>query len=426
MKITDFENMSDADLEGLSDSAFETQADEAPADQGGQEDQQQEQQEQPSPQPNEGAEGESEGEADAGGAEGDDKEGEKPKDEDLSDADLDKQDPPVPDKVEDDKKPAEGEAEKPVQQGEKKDLPEGAKPKEGDKSAVEAPAINYEDAYKKLIGTPIKANGTEITLKDADEAMRLIQKGAGYEKKMEQLKPARKAAAMLENAGLLGNDYALGEMLDIYTGNPKALAKLIKDLKIDIFELDLDGGDQYKPTSHLQSDEAVTFTETLKEVRTLEGGKEALALIDSWDQQSKDAIWGNATAVRQIYDYKLSGVYDQVATEVERRRTLGQIPAGTPFIQAFQMVGEEMAKAAQSQAASTTVEEPVTPPVSEPAKPTPRVPVHSGPVPRKAETPDARAAAAASPRVGAGAAKSVPDIYSLSDKDIENMSAPPV
>ncbi len=421
MKIEDFENMSDADLEGLADTAFEAPAEEAPAA-GAQEEQQQEEQ-QPSPETPADDVAKPEAEADAGGAEGDDKEGEKPTGEDVSDADLDKQTPPSADKPAEAEKPAE---DQPKPEDEKKDPPAGDKPVEGEKPAVEAPQVNYEDAYKKLIGTPIKANGTEITLKDADEALRLIQKGAGYEKKMEQLKPARKAAAMLEAAGFLGNDLALGEMLDLYTGNPKALAKLIKDLKIDIFELDLDGGDQYKPTSHLQTDEAVTFNETLKEVRTLEGGKEALALIDTWDQPSKDAIWGNAQAVRQIFEYKQSGVYDAVATEVERRRTLGQIPAGTPFIQAFKQVGDEMAaKAAEETPSGPAVEEPVTPPVSEPAKPAPRTPVHSGPAPKKVETPDARAVAAASPRVGAGAAKQIPDIYSLSDKDIENMSGPP-
>jgi len=357
-----------------------------------------------------------EGEADAGGAEGDDKEGEKPKGEDLADDQLGEA-------------PAVTEPKTPAASTEVKDAPatDKEKPAEAEKPAADKvedkPAVDFAAEYAKLVGSPIKANGKEIVLKNTDEVLRLVQQGANYNKRMEELKPARKSAAILESAGLLGNDVALSHMIDLYNGNPQAIAKMIKDLKIDIYSLDLDAGDKYTPVSHLQSDEAVTFQDTLKEVRTLEGGKEAMLLIDSWDQKSKDMIWGNSAAVRQIYDYKQTGIYDTVATEVERRKTLGQIPEGTPFIVAFQAVGEEIA--AQAAAANpSTAALPETPVVAEPAKPATRTPVASGPAPVKQEKPDARAAAAASPRGGVGAAKQIPDIYSLSDADIEKMSSP--
>jgi hypothetical protein len=424
MNIADFENMSDDDFEKVAEPAFE-----APVEQ--QEEQQQEQEPIIPPVEDEGTKDEAE--ADAGGAEGDDKEGEKPKDEDLSDDDLDKQTPPVEDKTppaekpEGEQAPVDDKKPEPKAAAEKKDPP-----KEGDKPAVESEkkpeeqTLDYKAEFEKLVGKPIKANGKEITLKNTDEVLRLVQQGAGYAQKMEQLKPARKSAAMLEAAGYLGDEAALSHMIDLYNGDPKAIAKMVKDLKIDIFALDLDAGDQYKPTSHLQSDEAVNFTDALKEVRTLEGGREALGLIDAMDQKSKDLIWGNAQAIREIYDLKQSGVYDTVATEVQRRRTLGQIPADVPFIVAFQAVGEEIAKTSEAQQADPAVERPVVPVVAEPAKPAQRTPVASGPAPRKVETPDARAVAAASPRSGLGKAAQPIDIYAYSDADIEKMSAPPV
>ena len=331
---------------------------------------------------------------------------------DLSDNDLDKQETPTPEKKE--AEPA------PVQEVVKEEAPSPAV-----KADEKAPAVDFAVEYAKLVGTPIKANGKEIVLKNTDEVLRLVQQGANYAKRMEDLKPARKSAAMLEKANLLGDELALSHMIDLYNGKPEALVKLVKDLKIDIYSLDLEGDNKYTPTSHLQTDEAVTFDETLKEVRTLEGGNEAMKLIDSWDQTSKNMIWGNATAIRQIYDYKQSGVYDTVATEVERRRTLGQIPADTPFIMAFQAVGEEIAKAAEANAPTPvpTQQNNLRP---EPAKPVTRTPVASGVAPRKVEAPDARAVAAASPRGGTGQAKQTIDIYQYSDADIEKMSGPPV
>lgn len=425
MKVADFSNMSDEDLQGLDDSAFSDVTLEETPEPAAQ-DQQEEQQLDPAPAEDDGQK--TEGEADAGGAEGDDKEGEKPEVKDLSDEDINKETPPVPIQ---DKPVAEA-----ITGGEKADTDEVGKAADSISGAqvadtVAAGSVNdkvldYKSEYEKLIGVPIKANGKDIVLKNADEAKRLIQQGAGYAQKMEQLKPARKSAAMLEAAGLLGDENALGHMIDLYNGDPKAIAKLVKDLKIDIFSVDMDAADQYTPRSHLQTDEAVTFKETLKEVRTLEGGNEALALIDKWDQKSKDMVWGNAQAVRQIYEYKQSGIYDEVATEVERRRTLGQIPAGEPFILSFQAVGDEMARAAQAaETASNASSEPVTPPTTAPAKAAERVPVHSGPAPRKTQAPDPRANAAASPRVGAGQAKQIPDIYALSDADFEKLQTPP-
>lgn len=300
---------------------------------------------------------------------------------------------------------------------------EKEKPAEAAKPDAEGSSVDAAAEYGKLVGVPIKINGKDVVLKDTEEVLRLVQKGGSYAQKMEQLKPARKSAAMLESAGLLGNEVALSHMIDLYNGKPEAIAKMVKDLNIDIFALDMESGATYTPTSHLQTDEQVNFVDTLKEVRTLPGGQEAMKLIDSWDQPSKELVWGNATAIRQIYDYKQSGVYDTVAAEVERRRMLGQIPEGQPFIQSFQMVGEELAK---RQAPAEPITAPVvpTPVVAEPAKPAARTPVATGVAPRKQEKPDARAAAAASPRGGVGAAKSVPDIYSMSDADIEKMSTP--
>lgn len=357
-----------------------------------------------------------EGVNDAADAEGGSEEVQKPETEDLSDEALGTQQAPS---AEEKTTPIDP----PVE--DKKEEAPAATTEADPKPASDAPTIDYAAEYAKLVGAPIKANGKEITLKSTDEVLRLVQQGANYNKRMEELKPARKAAAMLENAGLLGDEAAVSQMIDLYNGKHEAIAKMIKDLNIDIYALDLDSASKYTPTSHLQTDEQVIFQDTLKEVRSLEGGQEAMTLIDSWDRESKELIWGNATAVRQIYDYKQSGVYDTVATEVERRKALGQIPPGTPFITAFTQVGNDLAAQAEAEAARTaTVQQNTV--AAEPAKPAARTPVATGIAPRKPETPDARAAAAASPRGGAAIAKAIPDIFNMSDADIEKMTAPPV
>lgn len=420
MNIEEMMNLSDEDFAQLGDVP---PVDVAPVEQ-----EQQQQEETPTP-PVEGEGLEPKGEADDARGEAEGEEGDSPSGEDLSDEELAQQEENANKPKAPEPKP-EGEA-APTPEP-KKETPPAEKPKEGEAAAPkkeegtsEAPAVDHKAEYEKLIGVPIKANGREITLKSAEEALRLIQQGAGYTQKMEQLKPARKMAAMLDRAGLLGNEEALGQMIDLYNGDTKAIAKLVKDLNIDIFSLDKDSGDTYTPKSHLQTDAAVNFQDTLKDIRSLDGGKEALALIDGMDEQSKQLIWGNSEAIRQIFEYKQTGVYDTVATELERRRVLGQIPADLPYIVAFQKVGEELGKASDAEAARQAALAERTPPVAEPAKPAPRTPISSGPAPKKPEAPDARAIAAAAPRTGVGQAKPVHDIYSLSDADIEKMQSFP-
>lgn len=361
---------------------------------------------------------EGEGGSNEDGGEADAEAGTEPKTEDLSDADLGDT-PPTPKKVEE----KETAPKKETVEG---DLKAQEAPKNEEPPKVEGEAINFETEYKKLIGAPIKANGREIVLKSVDEAVRLVQQGANYAKRMEELKPARKQAAMLESAGLLGNEVALSHMIDLYNGKPEAIAKMVKELNIDIYSLDLASGDNYTPNSHLRSDDAFNFQETIKEVRTLDGGEEAMKLIEGWDMQSRQIIWGNSAAVRQIYDYKQSGVYDIVATEVERRKLLGDIPEGTPFIKAFQAVGDELSRTGQlgAPAAPAPAPEQRTTPLAPPAKQQPRTPISSGPAPRKQPAPDSRAAAASAPRAGVGAVKEAIDIFSLSDDDIAKMQSP--
>lgn len=422
MTVPDFTNMSDEEFAKLDENSFAEPTAENLEEGDNQEDDQNQQDPEPQQTENTGVEdgGQSaEGDADADGAEGDGKEGKQPEDDDgdVSDADLDKQEPPAEQK---EKAPKQEVEKQPEEKAEKKEEPK--QEKEPVKAADQQ--IDYKAEFEKLVGTPIKANGKEITLKDTNEVLRLVQQGAGYAQKMEQLKPARKLAAMLRNANLM-DEAAVGHMIDLYNGDPKAIAKMVKDLKIDIFALDMDSADTYTPNSHLQTDEAVNFQDTLEEVRNLEGGRETLTLIDGMDDKSRSLLWGNARAVRELYDLKQSGVYDTVANEVQRRRTLGQIPADVPFIVAFQQVGEEQGKAAEAANKAREAEQSRTPPVAEPAKPAPRTPVATGAAPRKPQAPNAQAAAAASPRTGIGAAKSVPDIYSLSDDDFAKLQHPP-
>lgn len=215
---------------------------------------------------------------------------------------------------------------------------------------TEAP--NYETFYQKVLATPLKANGKEIKLSSAEEVIQLMQMGANYTRKMQELAPARKVLMMLQNNDLL-DESRISFLIDLEKGNPEAVKKLVKDKGIDVMDIDTESETAYTPGDNLVTDEEVGFRAVLDEVASSETGKETLSVINTtWDEASKKKLWDNPrvmSVVHQHREIKAEGdksIYDLITTEVERRTALGQIPTGTPFLQAYTMVGDEMAAAA--------------------------------------------------------------------------------
>lgn len=201
-------------------------------------------------------------------------------------------------------------------------------------------AFDYKAAYQQIMG-PIKANGREIQLNSPEEAVRLIQQGANYTKKMQALAPNLKLMRMLENQGLL-DENKLSFLIDLDRKDPQAITKLLKDSQIDPLDLDLSQEPAYKPGNHQVSDQEMAFHTTLEDVTSTPTGAETVALINSqWDQSSKEAIFKEPQIMKVINDHRASGIYAKIANEVERQRMLGQL-GELPFIHAYKQVGDQL------------------------------------------------------------------------------------
>jgi hypothetical protein len=232
------------------------------------------------------------------------------------------------------------------------------------KTETEQVTPDYKAFYDQLIGKPIRANGKEITLRNPDEALRLIQMGAGYGKKLQDLQPHLKTLKMLEANDLL-DPTQLSYLIDIRNKNPDAIKNLIKESGID--PLDLNPGDNvdYKPQDHSVSDAQIRFQEALEEVTSLPQGAEVVQIINQkWDAESKQLLWDSPEILSIIQTQKVSGVYDQIASEVDRQKLLGSIPPHTPFLKAYEIAGKALF--GQPQETTTTTPE-VKAPVAQPA-----------------------------------------------------------
>lgn len=197
------------------------------------------------------------------------------------------------------------------------------------------------DSAKKLF-EPFTANGRKMSIRNADEGVRLMQLGAGYNAKMEALKPDLAIIATLRREGLLDTD-KLSFLIDLHKKNPEAIGKLVKDSGVDVLDLDEAKVAGYKPGNY------ATSTKEVEMDQILDGLKDSPTygvLMDNvankWDRESKQEVGNNPAILQRINQHMQAGFYDKIVDEVNRQKALGEIPGGTPFLAAYAKVGDEL------------------------------------------------------------------------------------
>ncbi|QWY83527.1 putative tape measure protein [Rhizobium phage RHph_X2_28B] len=241
---------------------------------------------------------------------------------------------------------AEGAAE--VSEAGKQESPkEGEKPsatgseKKEDPKAEEQAPPDYEGFYNQIM-KPFKANGKTIELRTPDEAIKLMQMGANYTKRVQELVPHKKVLTMLQNNNLL-DEAKLSYLIDLDKKNPDAIKKLVKDSGVDPLDINTNEEPAYKPSNHSVTDEEVNFVTALEEVGSTPEGKQTLQVINTtWDQTSKEALWKSPDILGVIQSQRDNGVYDQIVAEMDRQKVLGTLSPNTPFLAAYKQVGDSM------------------------------------------------------------------------------------
>ena len=201
-------------------------------------------------------------------------------------------------------------------------------------------ATDYESQYKKIVGTPFKANGKEITVDSAEDAIKLMQMGANYHKQMQQLKPAKRIIAMLEQAGML-DENKLNHAIDIMNGNSAAIHKLIQERNVDVSDLYSDSEVDYTPNQHQVTDERIELDTLFNELNSTSHGQRVLQEVaGTWDEKSRYTIGQTPEILRLLSNQIENGIYDVIVAEVDKQRMLGNIPANAPMLQAYEQVGK--------------------------------------------------------------------------------------
>ena len=207
-------------------------------------------------------------------------------------------------------------------------------------SDKEAVAVDYKAEYERVMA-PFKANGKDFKVDSVDDVIQLMQMGANYNKKMASLKPVLKLVKMLENNGLM-NEEKINFLIDVSKGNQNAVSKLVTDGKLDPVDLDADKASAYRPSSYRVDDREIDLETVMDEIKdSPKYGQLVTVVGDTWDAASKRVIADNPELLRIIHTSMENGVYDLIASEIDKERVLGRLN-GVSDLQAYRQIGDAL------------------------------------------------------------------------------------
>lgn len=237
----------------------------------------------------------------------------------------------------------EEQEEEPLEEDAQEDPEEVNKEEESD-SEEEEVNTSEDDSKSQLtkLFAPFTANGKEMKVDSVDDAIRLMQMGANYTKKMTALKPGLKVLKMLENNGLM-DEGKLSYLIDLDKKNPDAIKQLVKDSNIDSFDLDQNNDSEYKPNTYTVDDKELALDAVLEAIQDTPTYADTVNIVSTkWDSESRKAVVANPEIIRVINEHKSNGIYDQIAQEIDREKMLGRL-SGISDIEAYRQVGDKLA-----------------------------------------------------------------------------------
>ena len=205
-------------------------------------------------------------------------------------------------------------------------------------SEIEADADKYK-IFVEQITTPFKANGKTMKVENAEDAIRLMQMGADYNRKMASMKPYRKVLKTLEQHDISGDK--LNFLIDLDKKNPGAIAKLLQDSEIDPIDFNAEEAEKsYKATDYSPDERELALDQVLEEIKDSDTYNKTLDVVGGkWDDASKKAVSDSPEPLRVINDHMSNGIYDLISNQLEQDRILGRY-TGLSDIEAYREVGD--------------------------------------------------------------------------------------
>ena len=209
---------------------------------------------------------------------------------------------------------------------------------------TEEPVANNEDSTPESVATTpdtlykIKANGKEFEM-TLDELKQTASKGMDYLKKTTALKPYRTMIAAMEENKVSHEDINL--LIDLKKGNKEAIAKLIKENEVDVY--DLPEANDYKPQEYRQSETALEMKEVLSTISKDAEFSRTSEIYAAFDDQTKAFLNEDPSRIVGLHNDIKTGVFDKVLPLAEKKAMIDGYNA--PFLQYYLQAGQEILNA---------------------------------------------------------------------------------
>ena len=209
---------------------------------------------------------------------------------------------------------------------------------------TEEPVASNEDSTPESVATTpdtlykIKANGKEFEM-TLDELKQTASKGMDYLKKTTALKPYRTMIAAMEENKVSPEDINL--LIDLKKGNKEAIAKLIKENEVDVY--DLPEANDYKPQEYRQSETALEMKEVLSTISKDAEFSRTSEIYNAFDEQTKAFLNEDPSRIVGLHNDVKTGVFDKVLPLAEKKAMIDGYNA--PFLQYYLQAGQEILNA---------------------------------------------------------------------------------
>ena len=200
-------------------------------------------------------------------------------------------------------------------------------------------SVDYKE-FHAAITAPFKANGKQMQVGNVEDAIRLMQMGADYNRKMAGFKPRMAILKTLDKAGI--DAEKLNFLIDLDKKDPAAIARLVKEAELDPLEMDMSKSDTYEAGDHAPDPQTLAVDEVLDEIKDSPGYTKTLDIVgNAWDQASRDAVYAQPDLLKAINSHVENKIYDVISTEIEHQRGLGKL-LGLSDIAAYNQVGDAL------------------------------------------------------------------------------------
>ena len=202
-----------------------------------------------------------------------------------------------------------------------------------DNNPTEEPLVtNNEEVTQESVNNTlykIKANGKEYDM-TLDELKQTASKGMDYLRKTTALKPYRTMIAAMEQNKVSPEDINL--LIDLKKGNKEAIAKLIKDNEVDVY--DLPEANNYTPQEYRTSESEYEIREVVNQLsQDADIFSRTSQVYSNMDETSKQVINSNPQMLAGLQQDIKSGLFDKVMPIAEKKAVVDGF--SKPFLEYY-------------------------------------------------------------------------------------------